>query len=62
MNALPHGDFIKVQAHRQSGLEDRSLPRLNQHHYKELELLFCGPTILMPVPSRAVEGYRSINF
>jgi hypothetical protein len=58
MNALPHGDSIKAQAHRRSRLEDRSLPRLKQHHYKEPEPLVCGPTILMLAHCRAVEGYR----
>ena len=58
MNALPHGDFIKAQASRRSRLEDRSLPRLKQHHYKEPEPLACAPTILKLVHCRAVEGYR----
>jgi hypothetical protein len=47
-----------AQAHRQSRLEDRSLPRLKQRHYKEPEPLACAPTILKLAHCRAVEGYR----
>ena len=47
-----------AQAHRQSRLEDRSLPRLKQHHYKEPEPLACVHTILKFAHCRAVEEYR----
>jgi hypothetical protein len=52
--------FIMAQAHRQSRLEDRSLPRLKQHHYKEPEPLACVPTILKLklAHCRALEVYR----